>query len=90
MIRRRKVVIDYHQKFGDEQGGRILADLRKRCVLFDGGVDVGKGVDVNRLLVMEGEANVLKYIYRMLGTDPNKVRQEAARNEIPNITSVGD
>jgi len=90
MIRnRRKVTIDYQQKFGDEQGSRILKDLERLCPLLRGGIDIGKGVDSNRLLVMEGRSDVIKYIYRMMRKDPNEVTQKQATNDIiPQESSV--
>jgi len=89
-LRKRKITIDYHQKFGDEQGKRILADLAKQCPLLTGGIDISKGIDPNKVLVLEGRSDLLKYIHRMLGTDPNVERQEVARNTIPNITNAGE
>lgn len=83
-MRKKQIVIDFQQKFGDEQGARVLADLERRCVLFREGINYTKGVDTNALLVMEGEANVLKYIYKMLNRNPNEVVQTHALN----ITSI--
>ena len=77
MIRKRQLILDYQQKFGDEQGDRILKDLRKICVMFDRPV---KGGDPIALAIMIGESNVIKHIYRMLGKDPNAPIQSTAIN----------
>ena len=78
MRQRKQIVIDYHQKFGDEQGGRVLANLRKRFPWLDRPT-VSVGQDVNAILIAQGEANVLKHIYRMMRVDPYEMgRQEKA------------
>jgi len=84
--KQKQITIDYRQKFGDEQGERVLRDLEKRCLLFRGGINTAKAIDVNTLLVMEGEANVIKYIYKMLSRDPLEDRPDKAIN----ITSAGE
>ena len=76
-MRKRQLIIDYQQKFGDEQGQRILKDLRKLCVMFDRPVTSG---DPTSLAIRIGEANVIKHIYRMLGKDPNAPAQSTAIN----------
>ena len=76
-MRKRQLIIDYQQKFGDEQGQRILKDLRKLCVMFDRPVTSG---DPTSLAIRIGEANVIKHIYRMLGKDPNAPTQSTAIN----------
>ena len=81
----RQTIIDYHQKFGDEQGKRILEDLERRCVLVRHGIRHEHGVDVNRLLIMEGEADIFKYIKSMLEKDPDKKRQKKATNKQENV-----
>ena len=80
MSRKRQLIIDYQQKFGDEQGERILKDLERLCPLFRNGVDIARGADVNKILVLEGRGDVLKYIYRMMQRDPNAVPQTHALN----------
>ncbi|MCP5006523.1 MAG: hypothetical protein GY941_21675 [Planctomycetes bacterium] len=90
MVRRNKsIVVDYHQKFGDEQGARILADLQKQCPLMTGGIDISKGIDQNKVLVLEGRSDILKYINRMMGKDPNEERVVEARN-INTVTETGE
>jgi hypothetical protein len=75
-LRNRQLVIDYHQLFESPGGQRILADLKKRASLLTQGVK--PGTNIHTLLVMEGEANMVKYIYRMLDKDPNEELPEKA------------
>ena len=62
MSRKKQIIIDYQQKFGDEQGRRILQDLEKHCTLFRKGLTPSADIDVNAVLVMEGQSNVIKHI----------------------------
>lgn len=76
----RDLRIAYHNVFESPEGKKVLADLRKRCPLLTDGINMGGGIDVHKLLVLEGQNNVLKYIYKMLGRDPNEDRPEEAMN----------
>ena len=87
MLNKKKLIVDYQQKFGDEQGARILADLERRCQMFRHGIDTSKGIDPNKILVLEGEANILKYIYRMMKRNPNEVVQSTALNITSDVES---
>jgi hypothetical protein len=78
---RRQLLLDYRNCFGSPGGKRVLADLRKKCPLLTEATNASGGVDVNKLLIRTGEANVLKYVYKMLGRDPNEEAVEHARNE---------
>ena len=80
MLRKKQLIIDYQQKFGDEQGIRVLKDLEKHCTLFRKGISPGAGIDVNAVLVMEGQANVIKHIYNMMQKDPNQSSPSTAIN----------
>lgn len=78
---RKQLVIDYKVVFGSEEGKRVLNDLRKRAVLITGQLSTKGGVDVNALLIEEGRADVVKYIYRMIHTDPHAQREPLAQGE---------
>ena len=80
MLRKKQLIIDYQQKFGDEQGSRVLKDLEKHCTLFRKGLSPGTGIDVNAVLVMEGQSNVIKHIYNMMQKDPNQPAPSTAIN----------
>ena len=77
----KQLLIDYRNTFESETGKRVLDDLRKNSSIVTEGIKYRNGVDVNRLLVQEGEANVIKYIYKMLGRDPNEEAVKRARTE---------
>jgi hypothetical protein len=77
----KKVVVAYHNWWNSPDGQIVLEDLKKRNPLLTEGLKIDSGVDVNRLLVLEGQNNVLKYIYKMLKRDPNEEQPEKARNE---------
>lgn len=68
----KNLVVAYKNTFESPEGKLVLADLRKRCPLLTGGLNTSGGIDVNKLLVLEGQNNVLKYIYQMLNRDPNE------------------
>jgi hypothetical protein len=76
--RSKNLVIAYKNTFESPEGKLVLADLRKRSPLLTGGLNTAGPIDVNRLLVLEGQNNVLKYIYQMLKRDPNEERQSHA------------
>ncbi len=67
---KRELIEKYQGVFNSPNGKDILDDLCKQFTLLRNRVDSNKGVDVNRLLVMEGERNVLLYIYQMINKDP--------------------
>lgn len=75
----KQLLLDYRNTFDTEWGRRVLDDLRKKAPLLTEGTKYANGVDVNRLLLQEGEANVLKYIYKMLARDPNEEAVTRAR-----------
>jgi len=68
----KQLVIAYKNTFESPEGKMVLADLKKRCPLLTGGLNTASGIDVNKILVLEGQNNVLKYIYKMLNRDPNE------------------
>lgn len=76
------LVVAYHNTFMSPEGQKVLADLRKQSPLLTGGLSVSGGIDVNRLLVLEGRNDVLKYIYKMLHRDPNEEVPDKATNEV--------
>lgn len=78
---KKQLVIDYKTVFGSEEGKAVLADLKKKCPLLTEGVNLSEGIDVNKLLVMTGREDVVKYIFKMIGKDPNKEREEFAQGE---------
>jgi len=89
MLRKRQTVIAYQRVFESPDGRVVLDDLKKHCPLLTDNPNMSNGLDVNKLLVQTGEANVLKYIYRMLKRDPNEERPAAALN-IVNTGIAGD
>ncbi len=82
MMRKKQLIIDYQQKFGDEQGKRVLQDLRKFCTAFDNPITCN---DPTALAIEVGKANVMKHIFRRLRLDPNDA--EALPTKAINITS---
>jgi len=76
MIRKNQLTIDYHQKFGDEQGDRLLKDLR-RVSHFDAPLTSGNPIT---LAIKVGEANIIKHIYKKLKKDPNAPERSTAIN----------
>jgi hypothetical protein len=74
------LVRDYQLTFETPEGQRVLNDLRRFCPTFMNPIGTGKGVDVNILLVQEGQNNVLKHIYRQMRKDPNLERPAKAVN----------
>jgi hypothetical protein len=77
----RQLLIDYRNCFESPGGKRVLADLRKKCPLLTDALNVSNGIDIHKVLIREGEANVLKHIYKMLGRDPNEEAVSHARNK---------
>jgi len=84
-LRRNKELIIAYKIFETPEGKLVLADLKKRCPLLTGGLKTGGSIDVNQLLVLEGQSNVLKYIYKMSKLDPNEEAPGHAvnRNDTP-------
>ena len=72
------LIVAYKNVFDSPQGKLVLRDLRKRAPLLTTGIS--QNVDINTLLLPEGQSNVLKHIYRMLGRDPNEEMAEVAKN----------
>jgi hypothetical protein len=77
----KNLILAYKNTFESPEGKKVLDDLKKRAPLLKDGLKVESGVDVNRLLVLEGRSDVIKYIYKMLGRDPNEVQPAKATNE---------
>ena len=71
----------YQSVFNTPQGRECLEDLCKQFTLLRNRVDSAKSVDVNRLLIMEGERNVLLYICQLLGKDPLEQQPTHAKGE---------
>lgn len=78
MMFRKRLVYDYKQVFETEAGLRVLADLRKRCPLMSDAINPSGGIDVNKLIFLEGQRSVLLHIFKMLQKDPNEEVQEQA------------
>jgi len=78
------LVVAYKNTFESPEGKKVLEDLCKRAPLLTAGVN-GSGLDVNMLLVLEGQSNVLKHIYKMLARDPNAEQVAKAKDDIMNI-----
>jgi len=68
----KQTVIDYHVTFNSEHGKRVLNDLRKRCPFLCDTINTANGIDVNKLLYLEGQRSMLLHVYRMLKRDPNE------------------
>lgn len=66
------LLVAYHNTFESPEGQKVLADLKKRAPLLTDGLNAGSGIDVHKLLVLEGRSDVIKYIYKMLGRNPNE------------------
>ena len=75
----KSLILAYRNTFESPEGKLVLADLRKKAPLLTKGV--GPNTNVNTLLLSEGQANVIKHIYMMLGRDPNEEQLERAKNE---------
>lgn len=80
ILRNRQLLIDYKNVFESPEGKRVLEDLRKRCPLLTEPISTAGGIDPNKVLVLEGQNNVLKHIYKMLRRDPNAEPPEQAVN----------
>ena len=80
----KNLIVAYKNTFESPEGKKVLEDLRKRAPLLTNGLN-GATVDVNMLLVLEGQSNVLKHIYKMLGRDPNEELPEHTKNVHENI-----
>ena len=81
----KKVVVAYHNWWNSPDGQIVLEDLKKRCPLLTEGLKVSEGVDVNKLLVLEGRSDVIKLIYKMMGRNPNEEVSQKAINEPMNL-----
>jgi hypothetical protein len=76
----RQTIIDYKHVFNTEEGKRVLTDLRRMCPFLAESIAASRGIDVNRLLYLEGQRSVLLHIYKMLHRDPNEEVPERAIN----------
>lgn len=81
MIRKRTIIADYHKVFESPEGSRVLKDLAKHCPLLTESISTAGGIDVNKLLYLEGQRSVLLYIYKMMKRDPNEETQSKAINQ---------
>jgi len=79
----RNLVLAYKNTFESPEGKLVLEDLCKRAPLIRKGLN-GATVDVNMLLVLEGQSNVVKYIYEMIGRNPNEEQPSKAVNRMKN------
>ena len=77
-----RLIQDYKRVFATPEGQRVLADLVRKAPLMREGLKTSAGIDVNRLLVLEGEANMVKHIYAMLRRDPNEETPDRAINDL--------
>lgn len=77
---KKQLVIDYQTVFGSAEGRRVLEDLKKKAPLVVGATNTKEGVDVNRLLIETGRADVVKTIYRILDLDPLAEREPFAND----------
>lgn len=76
------LVRDYLKTFESPEGKRVLGDLSRKCPLLRDSIKVSGGVDVNKLLFLEGQRSVLLHIYKMLHRDPNAEAPTRAINEM--------
>jgi len=81
-LSKQQIIRDYKRVFATPEGQRVLADLVRKAPLMREGLKTADGIDVNRLLVLEGEANVVKHIYTMLRRDPNAEMPDRAINDL--------
>jgi len=77
----KKLLVAYRNTFDSPEGKLVLDDLKKRAPMLTEGVKASGGIDIHRLLVLEGRSDVLKYIYKMLSRDPNEEAAEKAKRE---------
>jgi len=82
--KQKALILAYKNSFESPEGKLVLEDLRKKAPILTSGVN-GATVDTNMLLVLEGQSNVVKHVYKMLGRDPNEEQAERAKNEPMNI-----
>ncbi len=75
----KQLIIAYKNTFESPEGKIVLEDLKKKAPLLTNGIS--PNTDMNTLLLLEGQSNVLKHIYRMLSRDPNEEQVERARIE---------
>ena len=82
----KSLIVAYKNVFDSPDGKLVLEDLCKRTPLMRKGLN-GATVDVNMLLVLEGQSNIVKHIYEMIGKDPNEEQPSRAVNRPVNETS---
>jgi hypothetical protein len=68
--------------FNSEHGKKVWEDLKKHCPLLTTSINATAGIDVNRLLFLEGQRSVLLYIFKMLNVDPYAERSARAINDM--------
>ena len=76
----KQLTIDYQRTFNTPEGKRVLADLKKKCLLVTSSINIENGVDEKKALVLLGEHRVLMHIYKMLHRDPNEEAPPRAVN----------
>ena len=81
-LSKQRLLRDYKRTFATPEGQRVLDDLVCKATLMKEGLKTSAGIDVNKLLVLEGEANVVKHIYTMLRRDPNEETPDRAINDL--------
>ena len=81
--KKQALIIAYKNVFNSPEGKLVLEDLRKKAPILTNGIS--PNTDMNTLLLLEGQGNVLKHIYKMLGRDPNEEQADRAKNEPMNI-----
>lgn len=82
ILRNRQLIIAYKNVFNSPDGKIVLADLKKRCPMLTEAIATSSGIDVNKLLVLEGRSDVLKHVYKMMGRDPNEEATDRAVNNL--------
>lgn len=78
MRNKKKLVQAYQLTFMSPEGQTVLKDLR-RLSGFDRSIPCKDQLEMARMI---GEANVIRYIFKVLNTDPNEVRPQATLNDI--------
>lgn len=82
----KQLIIDFQSTFDTDNGKRVLAKLRSLTTFHRSNVSAARDqngqllkIDTNRLLYDEGQRMVILYIDRLLGLDPNKKKQNTAK-----------
>lgn len=78
--KQKQLITDYSVVFNSEHGKNVLDDLKKHCPLLTASINTTAGIDVNKLLFLEGQRSVFLYIFKMLNVDPYAERSNHAVN----------